>query len=141
MAGMGSHGRHRHRASTSSPAGATASAGGSSGSTEVAGRHAGVDRPTWQVNRSAVDSRAASAVDGPGALGWDSTLDGLGALDGLGLGAAGTTGAFPVPQPVSWESWWQTGAGPPDAQQRLRQPQYARLGGSAAQPASPAPRP
>jgi resuscitation-promoting factor RpfB len=40
-------------------------------------------------------------VDRSGDLGWDRTLAGRDALDGLGFGEAGATGAIPVPQPRS----------------------------------------
>jgi len=56
----------------------------------------------WGIASSPVDGPVDGAVDGgaggPGPLGWDRTLDGFGALDGLGLGRT-DTGAFAVPAP------------------------------------------
>jgi uncharacterized protein YabE (DUF348 family) len=127
MAGMGNHGRHRHRASTGFSPEATASGDPSTGSADdwfEAGYPP--NRPEWQVDdvdRAAEDAygdyryqgRSAgdrwypgqSAVDGPGAadrqggLGWDHTLGGRGALGGLGSEEAGSTGEHPVPMPRS----------------------------------------
>lgn len=150
MAGMGNHGRHRHRASTGISPEATASGDPSTGSADDwfgggfspdpprwqvddQARSVGtaapwaVDNPEWDVDNS-VDSveryRRRSPVDRhepvdrPGDLGWDRTLDGQGALGGLGFGGAGVSGAVPVPQPRSGVDW-------PDRQEaRHAQPEW-----------------
>ncbi len=122
MAGMGNHGRHRHRASTGFTPEATASGDPSTGSADD-WFEAGFppDRPKWQVDdvgrasgwdgADRADQSAGrwypeqSAVDSPGPAdrtgerGWDHTLDGRGALGGSGAGSAGATGDFPFPRP------------------------------------------
>jgi resuscitation-promoting factor RpfB len=62
MAGMESHGRHRHRAP------------------EEASTEAAWDRPMWSARPQQPRHHEA------GALGWEDTFDGRGALDGLGFG-------------------------------------------------------
>jgi uncharacterized protein YabE (DUF348 family) len=73
----------------------------------------------------------AGSVDRPGDLGWDRTLDGRGALGGLGLGGAGETGAVPVPrrsgaQPADRQATWRHAQPewPPAAPGRAAAPEW-----------------
>jgi uncharacterized protein YabE (DUF348 family) len=122
MAGMDSHGRHRHRASTRVSTEAVAAGGGTFGSAgggtgwfgtpewSVGGAPVAVlepppapsevDRSQWLYGRHAVDW--GDGLSGqPGPLGWDETLAGEGALARLGFGSVplGGSGEDTAEQP------------------------------------------